>query len=233
MGDVARLHRRRRLVSQHLLDRAGDQREVVGQLAPLIRVFGEQLPGEADQPRRGLVACPCDHAGVHQHLGAGQSPNLAVLLQLRVEQLCHQVVGRMVGAPVDVGGEQLVAVLEHVRARPAELALFQRQRTVGGVADRRLVLFGNAEQVADRAHRDLRPMSAMKSSRPEPASGSSARTQYSRVNGSIASIRRGVKTLESKRRCRSWIGGSSNRMMPGGSWMPARMMSIVVPRPDR
>ena len=48
-----------------------------------------------------------------------------------------------------------MAVLEQVGPRPAELALFQSQRTVGGVADRRLVLFGYAEQVTDRAHRDL------------------------------------------------------------------------------
>ncbi len=38
----------------------------------------------------------------------------AVLLDLRVEQLGHQVVGRMVGPPVDVLGEHLVAVLEQV-----------------------------------------------------------------------------------------------------------------------
>ena len=79
----------------------------------------------------------------------------------------------------------------------------------------------------------IAPISAMKSNRPEPTRGSSARTQNSRVSGSMASIRRGVKTLESKRRWRSCIGGSSNRMSPGGTSIPLRMMSIVVPRPDR
>ncbi|CNH40062.1 Uncharacterised protein [Mycobacterium tuberculosis] len=46
----------------------------------------------------------------------------------------------------------------------------------------------------------IAPMFSMKSNRPVPISGSSARTQKSRVSGSIASIRRGVKTLESNRR---------------------------------
>ena len=124
------------------------------QFSSLIGVFGEQLAGEPDQARRRLAARTCDHARVHQHFGASETARLAVLLELRVEQ-GHHVVGRVVGAPVDVLREQLLAVLEQVSARSAELALGQRDRAVRGIPDHRLVLFRYAQQVADRAHRNL------------------------------------------------------------------------------
>ena len=73
----------------------------------------------------------------------------------------------------------------------------------------------------------------MKLNPPEPISGSSARSQNCRVNGSIASIRRGVKTVDNSRRCRSCSGGSSKRMTPGGTSIPLLMTSKVVPRPER
>ena len=77
------------------------------------------------------------------------------------------------------------------------------------------------------------PRSAMTSNPPAPTSGSSARTQNWRVNGSMAAIRRGVNTFDTSRRCRSCSGGSSKRMTPGGTAKPLVMTSIVVPRPDR
>ncbi len=60
------------------------------------------------------------------------------------------------------------------------------------------------------------PRSAMKSKPPAPTSGSSVRAQNSRTFGSIAFIFFGVNTRDSRPRCTSWTGGSSNRMMPGG-----------------
>ena len=59
------------------------------------------------------------------------------------------------------------------------------------------------------------PRSAMKSKPPAPTSGSSERAQKSRTSGSIAAIFFGVNTRLSRPRWTSWIGGSSNRMMPG------------------
>ncbi len=199
-SDVSRLHGRRCLVAQHLLDRTRDQREIIRQLPTLIRVIRQQLTGEADQTRRRLVARTCDHAGVHEHLGAGQPPKGAVLLHLRVEQLGHQIVGGMVGPPVDIVGEHLVTVYEQVLANSTELAILQRDGLVRVVANRRLVLFWNPQQVADCPHRDHRADVADEVE-PVRADQRVERThQNSRVRGSIASIRRGVKTLESKRR---------------------------------
>ena len=113
-GHVAGLDRRRRLVAQHLFDRPGDQRVVLDEFTPLMGVFGQHLADESDQPGRRLVARSRDHAGVGEHLDAGQRPKLPVLFDFRVEQLRHQIVGRMVGAPLDVVGEQLIGVLEQL-----------------------------------------------------------------------------------------------------------------------
>ena len=68
-GDVAGLHRRRGLVAQRLLDRAGDQRRVGDEFATLIRVIRQQLSHETDQPGSGFVPGTGDHGGVGQHLG--------------------------------------------------------------------------------------------------------------------------------------------------------------------
>ena len=61
---------------------------VGNELAALIRVIGQQLAREADQPGGGLVAGAGDHAGVRQHLGARQlASRSTVVLHLGVEQL--------------------------------------------------------------------------------------------------------------------------------------------------
>lgn len=113
---VTRLHRRRRFEAQRLLDRPGDQRRVGGEFASLIRVIGEQLSHETDQPRGGLVAGAGDHGGVGQHLGARQrAPGAVGFVDLGSEQLGHQIVGGMIGPPLDVFGEQRDRVGEHVR----------------------------------------------------------------------------------------------------------------------
>jgi hypothetical protein len=77
------------------------------------------------------------------------------------------------------------------------------------------------------------PRSAMTSNSGRPARSSSAAAQNRRISGSTAIIRRRVNTLASSRRCRSWIGGSSNRMIPGGTSIPEKITSGIVPRPDR
>ena len=73
----------------------------------------------------------------------------------------------------------------------------------------------------------------MKSKRPPSTSGSRVRAQNSRTFGSIAFIALGVNTRESRPRCRSWIGGSSMRIRPGGMSKPAMIVSSVDPFPDR
>ena len=59
------------------------------------------------------------------------------------------------------------------------------------------------------------------------------RAQNSRTLGSIAFIFLGVKTRDSRPRCTSWIGGSSNSTMPGGISMSALISSRIDPLPDR
>ena len=73
------------------------------------------------------------------------------------------------------------------------------------------------------------PRSAMKSKPPLPTSGSRLRAQNSRTLGSIAAILRGVNTRDSRPRCRSWSGGSSKMIDPGGISMPLLMSSRIVP----
>ena len=75
-----------------------------------------------------------------------------VVLELGVEQLGHQVVGGVLGAPGDVVGEHLelsgAVVLGLVRH-----AVVEAQALVEAVPDRLLVLLGDAEQHADHPHR--------------------------------------------------------------------------------
>ena len=76
------------------------------------------------------------------------------------------------------------------------------------------------------------PRSAMKSKPPDPTSGSSTCAQKARTWGSSACIFFGVKTRESRPRCRSWVGGSSKRIDPGGISTLALMISRTEPRPE-
>ena len=69
----------------------------------------------------------------------------------------------------------------------------------------------------------------MKSNPPVPTSGSRLRAQNSRTFGSIAVIFFGVNTRESRPRWRSWRGGSSKMIEPGGISMSLLMSSSSVP----
>ena len=66
--DGPRLHRRRRLVPEDLLDRLRYERAIGRELAPLIGVLGEQLAGPADQARRRLVPGAGEQHHVGEHL---------------------------------------------------------------------------------------------------------------------------------------------------------------------
>ena len=76
------------------------------------------------------------------------------------------------------------------------------------------------------------PRSRTKSNPPVPTSGSRLRAQNSRIWGSMAATRRGVKTRESRLRWTSWSGGSSKMIMPGGISMSLRISSRSVPLPE-
>ena len=152
-GDVPGLHWRRRLVTQHLLDRPGNQRRVGNDLPALVRVVGQQLADEPDQPGCRFGAGTGDRARIGEDLRAGQLPAPAVrFLDFRVEQLGHQIVRRVLRAPFDVVDKHLIALLERVGRDLPQGAVFQSQKTVGVVADGGLVGLRDAEEIADRAH---------------------------------------------------------------------------------
>ena len=94
-----------RFEPQRLVDHARQQRAVRNDLAALVGVLGEHLGEPADEPAGGLVAGTGDHLRVVQHLLAGELARHTVLvLELDVEQGGHQVVGGVLGTPVDVVG---------------------------------------------------------------------------------------------------------------------------------
>ena len=153
--DVSADVRRGRLEAEDLLDRVGDEREIVDELATLVRVVGQDLARPPDQTRRRLVAGTGDHVQVREELGARQpARGPGLVLELGVQQLGHEVVGRVIGPPVDVLGEQLAA--REIPGEPLRLARLGAQRRVGVLADRLLVLFGDPEQHADHPHGHLR-----------------------------------------------------------------------------
>ena len=114
---------------------------------PISRVV-VSLPAASEQP------------DVRQHLVAREAAARAgLVLELGVQELGHQIVGGVLGAPVDVFRE---IALEGCPADGAgqilgvgHLARCEAQTLVDAVAERLLVLFGDAEQHADRAHRHL------------------------------------------------------------------------------
>ncbi len=135
----------------------GTSVRILDELAALVGMFGQNLSGPADQPGRGLVARPGHHVHVEQQLVAGQLANCAgLILELDVEQFGHDVVGRVVFAPVDVLREDLAGV-EALGRDGHRLAGLGAHRFVGVVPDGLLVLLRDAEQHADHPHRHLRP----------------------------------------------------------------------------
>ena len=155
-----------------------------------------------------------------------------LVLELGVEELGHEVVRRVLGPPVDVVGEELEAGKGEVTGRDLAVVV-EAQALVDPVADRLLVLFRDAEQHADGAHRhhraevgdEVEPAGVHE--RVEGAGAELAHLRLDRVHG----LRR--EHRDSRPRCRSWIGGSSIRISPGGMSIPAMMISSVDPLPER
>ena len=188
------------------------------------------------QPMRRVVVSlpgPGHHVHVGEDLLAGEPPGGAgLVLELGVEQLGHEVVGGVVGAPVDVLGERLAGG----EAAPASTASACRARS----AARRRSCRGSSPgpprgcRAACRspASASGRPGPARSRSRPAPTSGSRLLAQNSRTFGSSAFILRGVNTRDSRPRWTVWTGGSSKMRTPGGISMPARISSRMPPRPE-
>ena len=121
------------------------------------------------------------------------------------DELGHEVVGRVLGR----GGRctRRTARCRRRRRRPigtSVAVVVDAQALVDPVADRHLVLLGDAEQHPDGEHRhDRTEVGDEVEARPRPTSGSRVRAQNSRTFGSIASIAFGVNTRDIRLRCRS------------------------------
>ena len=77
-----------------------------------------------------------------------------LILELGLDELGHEVVGRVLGPVVDVVAEHLDALEDDAGRRHFGFAaLVDAQALVDLVADRDLILLGDAEQHADGQHR--------------------------------------------------------------------------------
>ena len=130
--------------------------EAVGdELAALVRVRRQHRAGPADEAGGGLVAGAGDHVDVGEDLVAGEPADRPrLVLELGLQQLRHDVVGRVLGPPVDVLLEHLAG--DEVRGDLHRLSRLGAQGRVDVVADGLLVALGDPEQQADGAHRHLR-----------------------------------------------------------------------------
>jgi hypothetical protein len=118
-------------------------------------MLGQGRGHPADEPAGRLVARAGDDRDVHQDLVAGQRAPLAVrVLELRVQQLGHDVVGGVLDPPVDVIAERLVRD-DDLFAEVDLAALGGGYLRAGLLAEGDLALLGNADQHADHPHRHL------------------------------------------------------------------------------
>ena len=184
---------------------------------PLIRMTAEDLAGEADQAGRRLVPGTGQQSDVAEDLLVGERARPAVLvLEFGVEQFGHEVVGGMLGPPGDVVGEHL-AERSAVVFRLVRDPLLEAEPVVDLLADRLLVLHGDAEQHADDAHRhELAQIpDEVEVARPHQ------RVEHLGAEGAHLGLERlhlpGVNTRDSRPRWMSCVGGSSKRSTPGGS----------------
>ena len=154
--DVAGLHRRRRLVAQRLLDGAGDQRRVGGELAPLIWMVRQQLAHETDEAGGGFVAGTGDHRGVGQHLGARQRPPRSVRL-VDLGAASSSVIRSSEGCSARHSMYSANSTMDSCEDVWHDLAgvapLDESDVGAVAVADLLLIILGDAQQVADGPHR--------------------------------------------------------------------------------
>ena len=116
------------------------------------------MPGPPDQPGRGLVPGRGQEVDVVEDLLPGEAAHGPVrILELGLEELGHQVVGRVRRPPLDVLLEPVVGhrAVAELGVHVGHALLGQAQAVVDAVADVFLVGLGNAEQHADGAHGHL------------------------------------------------------------------------------
>ena len=151
--DPTRLHRRRRLEAQQLLDRVAEQRRVVDQLLALVGVLGQGDRAEPEHAGDGLGARERDELHEAEDLLEREGAGLPVLLDLCVHEAGEQVVLRILASLLhELGddGERLLpdlTVLRHHRrhrhhAALMGVALFDVERLGGELAELRRVPLG-------------------------------------------------------------------------------------------
>ena len=162
--DPARLHRRRRLEAQQLLDRVAEQRRVVDQLLALVGVLGQGDRAEPEHAGDGLGARERDELHEPEDLLERERAGLPVLLDLGVHETGEQVVLRVLAALLhelgDDGEGRLpdLAVLRHHRRHRHHAALLggalvDVQGLGGEVAELLGVAVGIADQRQDHRRR--------------------------------------------------------------------------------
>ena len=157
-------------------------------------MLGQELAGPPDQHPRRLVARGADDVDVREEFVASQPPRRAgLVLELGVQQLGHDVVGRVIDAPVDVVGEDGAA--ERVIADLGVPAACEEVIAYG-----LLVALGHPEEHADDAHRHLRAEVGDEVEPTAATSGSRNLAHSFRMSGSSELIRLGVNIRESNER---------------------------------
>ena len=195
----------------------------------LVGVLGEHLARPPDQARRRLVARRRQEVHVAEHLRPAEAPGGAgLVLELGLEQLGHEVVGGWL-ARHSMYSSKPLALTDALGVRRLDVGHGALRRAAGRRRCGRGWPPGPARECPSSMPMVRMgiwaPRSAMKSKRPAPTRGSRLRAQNSRTLGSSALMLRGVKTRDSRRRCRWWAGGSSKMMEPGGISMPLLMSS--------
>ena len=120
-------------------------------------MLGEHLPGPADEPSGGLVAGGGQHVGVRQDFDAREATARAgFVFELDREQVGHEVVGGVLGAPVDVLREHPRDVGQGVHFLDLRYGLVELEAGADAVTNLLLVGLRNAEQQSDDPHGHLR-----------------------------------------------------------------------------
>ena len=177
----------------------------------------EDLAHPAEQPARGLHAGAGDHGDEGEDLVRGQPADRAgEVLELDVQQLGDEVVGRVLRPPGDVVGVG-VAVEVVIFADEERFARLVPQscstawsRTAGWSAS------GMPTSMPIARIGISAPRSSTKSNRPEPTRGSKHAAQNARICCSSRFMRFGVNARDTRARCMVWSGGSSLMNTPGG-----------------
>ncbi len=233
LGDVAGLHGRGRLVAQQLLDGVRHEAAVLDHLVALVGVLGEHLARPADEPGRGLVAGRGEQVDVVQAPRRGSAGARVAGRRPRTRPGAARSSGRRRGArpasrcsranplglvePVVV---EISGIVPSSRRRPSSMRSRIASWSCSGMpSSMPIVRIGIwRAEVGDEVEAARRRRAGRGCGR--RTRGPSARWRSSCV---------GVNTRESRPRCRSWPGGSSKMIEPGGISMSLLISSRSVP----